>query len=202
MGQRVLLATAHEGEIAELRRILAAAGWDGIAPAEVGVEPPPPGHTGATLREQAIARASAFLDRAGLPSLAVASAYNVYALNNQPGLRTHDFAGEGASDAEHRAKLLKEMRRVPTGQRIALFQVAIAVAWPGEPVKVCNSTLECEVAAEERGEGGYLYDPITQLNNKKTLAEMGDDERDRHSHRGMAMKQVVKYLDLMAAKGE
>ncbi|MFN0093478.1 MAG: non-canonical purine NTP pyrophosphatase [Dehalococcoidia bacterium] len=201
MGRQVLLATAHEGEIAELRRILAAAGWQGVTCAEAGIQPPSFGFTGPNLRERAIMRAATFVEQANLPVIALTSAYNVYAMNAQPGLRTHDFAGEGATDAEHCAKLLKEMKRVAPGQRLGLFQVAIAVGWPGEQVKVCNSTLECEVPVEQRGEGGFLFDPVTQLNNKQTLAEMSDDDRDRHSHRGMAMKQVVKHLDAMAARG-
>ncbi len=201
MERRALLATSHPGEVEELTRILVAAGWAALAPAETGLTPPSRVLEGATLRDQAIGRATAFAGLAGMPALAVASAFNVYAMGQEPGLRTHDYAGEAAADADHRAKLLTRMKRVPTGQRIALFQVAIAIATPGAPVKVCNSTLECEVAMEERGGGGYLFDAVTQVVSKRTLAELDDAERDRVSHRGMAMKQVVKYLEQLSSGG-
>lgn len=186
----IVLATYHEGEQAELAAWLESLGRTPLLP--------PPGvmvdHGGATHREQAGLRAEAFAAAAGGPVIAIATALQVYALVHGPGLKTHTLAGPGASDAEHRAKLLKLLERTPPGQRIALFQGAVALAVPGHPVRITASTLECEVTRAERGEGGVHYDPVIQVQDRRTLAEMPAEDRQRLGHRGMAMTQMRKWL--------
>ena len=200
---RIVVATHHEAEFAELATALAALGWEAVRPNEAGLGGVRYNNLGANQREQAINRAKAFSAASPLPVLAQATALQAYALDQGPGVRTHDYAGPGASDAEHRAKLLVAMKRVATGQRIALFQSTVALAIPGEEkVRATSSTLECEVTTEERGEGGFLYNAVTQLQNRKTLAELDDDERTRLSHRGMAMKQMARHLNELLAQAE
>ena len=192
---KLLIATFHEAEFAELAAHLAADGWEAVRPLESGASHVSYNQGGGTHREQALKRAEAFAAAAGLPALALATALEVYALDKNPGLRTHEYAGPAASDAEHRAKLLNALRRVPVGQRIALFQASAALVAPGAARgRVTSSTLECEVTMEERGEGGLLFDAVTQLNDRRTLAEMDDETRWRMGHRGMAMKQMGKHL--------
>ncbi len=192
---KILVATHHDAEFAELAAHLASLGWEAISPGQTDAAGLPYDQGGLSHRDQAVRRAGAFAAVAGMPALALAPALEVYALDKAPGHRTHAYAGTGASDAEHRAKLLSAMKRVPVGQRIALFQATAAVVVPGvEKPWVTTSTLECEVTAEERGQGGFLFDPLTQLQSRKTLAEMDDDERWRMGHRGMAMKQMEKKL--------
>ncbi len=200
---KIVVATYHAAEFAELAAALAALGWEAVTAREALPPAQRYNQLGANQREQAVNRARAFAAASSLPVLAQATALQAYALDQGPGVRTHDYAGPEASDADHRAKLLAAMKRIPTGQRIALFQATVALAVPGEEkVRVTTSTLECEVTTEERGEGGFLYDSITQVQNRKTLAEMDDDERTRLSHRGMAMKQMARHLNELRATVE
>ena len=192
---RIVLATHHPLEVDELTPLLATLGWEAVTPESVDAADVAYAQGGGNHRQQAENRARAFSDRTGLPALAVATALQVYALDQRPGLRTHDYAGPAATDAEHRAKLLAAIKRVPTGQRIALFQASVAFVQPGEEkARVTSSTLECAIPPEERGDGGFLFDALTQVQDRKTLAEMDDDERYRLGHRGMALKQMAKYL--------
>ncbi len=194
---RIVVATYHSLEFAELSALLAPLGWEALSPDAAGAADVAYSQGGSSHRQQAENRARAFSERAGLPALAIATAFQVYALDQGPGLRTHDYAGAAATDGEHRAKLLAAIKRVPTGQRIALFQASVAFVLPGEEkARVTTSTLECAIPPEERGTGGYLYDAVTQVQDRKTLAEMDDDERYRLGHRGMAMKQMGKFLVL------
>jgi XTP/dITP diphosphohydrolase len=198
---RLVLATRHEGEIAELRTLLTPLGWEGVHPGETAAATVAYNQGGSTHRDQAVNRARAFAEAAGMPALALATALQVYALDQQPGVRTHDYAGEAATDADHRAKLLAAMQRVPPGQRIALFQATLALAVPGEErVRATSSTLECEITTEERGTGGHLYDSVTQLQDRKTLAEHDEADRNQKSHRGMAMNQMKRHLAELAAR--
>jgi XTP/dITP diphosphohydrolase len=192
---RIVVATPHPAEFAELAAALAAAGLEAVPAAGTAAARTAYDQGGATHREQAVKRAQAFAAASGLPAVALATALQVYALDQGPGLHTHDYAGPGATDAANREKLLAAMKRVPAGQRIALFQASAAIALPGDDtVRAVSSTLECEVTPEERGPGGHSYDAVIQLQNRKTLAEMDDDERNRLGHRGMALKQLQKHL--------
>ena len=196
---QIVIATRHSEEFAEVMALLAAQGWEGVSPGGADAADVPYNQGGSTHRLQAENRARAFAEASGLPALALATALQVYALDQGPGLRTHDYAGANATDAENRAKLLNVMKRTPTGQRIALFQASAALAVPGEETaRVTSATLECEVTPEERGEGGHSYDCVIQLQNRKTLAEMDEAERTALGHRGMAMKQMQKHLRELA----
>jgi XTP/dITP diphosphohydrolase len=198
---RIVVATRHPEEFAELAALLREQGFEPVAPEETEAAEVAYNQGGSAHREQAVNRARAFADAAGIPALALATEFQIYALDKQPGPRTHWYAGDDASDAEHRAKLLAATKQIPPGQRIALYQATAALALPGdEKVRATSSTLECEVTTEERGDGGFAYDSITQLQDKKTLAEHDDDMRNRLGHRGMAMKQMSRHLSALAAE--
>jgi non-canonical purine NTP pyrophosphatase (RdgB/HAM1 family) len=189
----ILLATRDPDEQAELRRLV---GGFATCAIPAGSDGQAFDHGGTNHRDQAVNRARAWSERAGTSALAVATALQVYALDQGPGLRTHDYAGAAATPAEHRAKLLATMARVAPGQRIALFQATAAYAAPGAAkVIAASATLECEITTAERGTAGCLFDAIIQVQDRRTLAEMPDDDRDRLGHRGMAVRQLIRRLE-------
>ena len=83
---------------------------------------------------------------------------------------------------------------VPPGQRIALFHATAAIAYPDGREVAASATLECEITTAERGTGGFLFDAVVQVQDRRTLAEMPDDERGRLGHRGMAVGQLLRRL--------
>lgn len=188
---KVVIASYHPAEIAEIAEMLKTLGWTGAAARNAGLSA---AFEGKSHREQALGRARAFADIEGEAALAVATSLGVYALDQAPGLLTHTYAGANATDSEHRAKLLKALARVPAGQRIALFHAAVAVVFPGGNELAASATLECAITTAERGEGGYLYDAVVQVVDGRTLAEMPDEDRFRLSHRAMAVGQVLRRL--------
>ena len=189
----LVVATNDAAELEEFARMLGALGHDCVAAAAAGVAELPPA-AARVHRERASELAALVASAAGRPAVALVSALHVYALDQQPGPRTHDYAGAGATADQHCAKLLAAMKRMPPGQRIALFHASAAVAIPGDETKSVTSTLECEVTQEPRGAGGLLFDAVIQVQDRRTLAEMDDDARDRLGHRGMAIKQLAKFL--------
>ncbi len=185
---RLLLATADPDQLADLRDLLADAPVECIA-CEEAIEPPAGGDYAARARLRARACAEASGERA----LALCAGIEVYALDLQPGALTETFHAGGSSDERCRA-LLARLANTPPGQRIAVGRATAALATPGESAAVSSSIIECEIAAEPRGDGGYGFDAVTQLVTGRTLAELSASDRNRLGHRGKAVRPLIARL--------
>jgi XTP/dITP diphosphohydrolase len=128
------------------------------------------------------------------------SGLEVAALNGRPGLHSARYAGPGATDADRRHKLMHELRQVPA-PRPARFVAVVAVAMPGLPTREFEGSVEGELILEERGEGGFGYDPLFFLPGyQATMAELPPDLKNRLSHRGRAVEAARAYIaGLLAA---
>jgi XTP/dITP diphosphohydrolase len=102
----------------------------------------------------------------------------------------------GAGSARLCAKLLRELKGVPTAKRTARFTTALAVAAPdGRVLHTAEGVLEGIITAEMRGLNGFGYDPVFYYPPlKKTFAEMSPAEKNRHSHRRRALQELLKKL--------
>jgi XTP/dITP diphosphohydrolase len=191
---RLLLATRNDHKLRELARL---AGRDGahaieIEPLPEGVELPP--EDGATFAENALAKARAAAAATGRPAIADDSGIEAAALGGRPGIRSARFAGEGASDGENLAKLLRE---APAGSPLA-YVCALAYVDPETGAEElfeerCTGTL----AAAPRGERGFGYDPAFLPDDgapDRTMAELSDAEKDAISHRGRAVRALLAWL--------
>jgi len=195
----LLIVSSHPEEVREMRMLLDGDGWACVTPAEAGLADVTYQPFGGGYREMAARRARAHADAAGLPALSLVSGLEVYQLDKGPGTRSTVLAGPNATDAENRSRLLQMLKGAPPGQRIALFQGTVAIAVPGDDaLRYTSSTLECEVTVTERGEGGFDYDAVTQIVDRRTLAELTDEERSRLGHRGMALRAARKHLAELA----
>lgn len=117
----------------------------------------------------------------------------VEALGGKPGVRTSRFAGENCSPEENRALLLEKMKGV--SNRTALFRcVLCCYVSPKEEPIIVEGTLKGKIAEEERGEGGFGYDPVFCINgNALTLAVVKEKE-DFETHRIRALRKLVEIL--------
>ena len=198
---RLLIASEHPEEVREMRYLLDGDGWTCLTPADAGIGEVTYQPFGGGYREMAARRARAHADAAGIPALALVTGLEVYRLDKGPGGRGSILAGPGATEADNRAKLLQLLKAAPTGERIALFQGTVAIALPdSDTLRYTTSTLECQVTTVERGEGGFDYDAVTQIVDRRTLAELDDEERSRLGHRGMALRAARKQLVALAAQ--
>jgi XTP/dITP diphosphohydrolase len=193
---RIVLASSNRGKLRELASLLAPLGFAVVAQSELGVETPP--ETGRTFEENALLKARHAAAATGLPALADDSGIEVDALDGRPGVYSARYAGESASDADNLQKLLRELRDVPPEKRTARYRCVIAfveAAADTAPI-VANGTWEGMLIGAPRGSGGFGYDPLFVPNGfTRTAAELEPEEKNSVSHRGEALRALVRALE-------
>ncbi|MEK7682185.1 MAG: RdgB/HAM1 family non-canonical purine NTP pyrophosphatase [Chloroflexota bacterium] len=195
---RLLLATNNPGKIGEYRLLLRGASFELLTPADVGVTRVPE-ETGATLEENALLKACAYARAGNLLALADDSGLFVDALGGEPGVRSARFAGEGASDAQRNALLLRKLDGVPEARRMARFRCVIAIALPDGLADICQGYVDGVITREPRGRGGWGYDPVFYLSElDKTMGELPPSAKNRLSHRGRAARKARALLKVWA----
>lgn len=191
--QRLLLATRNAHKTREVREILGDA-WV-VEDLTARPDLPDVEETGATFEDNARLKALAAAAHYDGWVLADDSGLEVDALGGEPGVRSARFAGKGAEMEENRALLLERMRDVPEGARAARFRCVLALARGGDVVRVFNGAVEGVIIAEERGVGGFGYDPMfVPTGGAKTFAEMTSAEKHSLSHRGRALAALAGFL--------
>lgn len=158
---------------------------------------PPIEETGSTFEENALLKAKAVYDIIGLPVIGDDSGLEVVALNNQPGVYSSRFAGDNASDDDNIDKLLRKMHNIPTEKRTARFRCVVAflgTSSDDQPV-FFEGEWAGYIAKERTGKNGFGYDPVfVDLQSNLTAAELESDQKNKISHRGMAMQSLKSYL--------
>jgi XTP/dITP diphosphohydrolase len=191
---KLLLSTNNKGKLRELRAILADLPLEIITPAEIGLELNVP-EDGDTYIENATRKALAFQGASGLTCLADDSGLEVDALNSAPGLHSARYSSKpGATDSDRRAFLLKNLE----GQArpwTARFRATVAIADVHGNVQTTEGICPGEVIPEERGTGGFGYDPIFLLPELGlTMAELTEETKNRLSHRARAVLAARQIL--------
>lgn len=198
---QILVATTNPGKVRELRAMLdfdvdfkSLADFAGVG--EVVED-------GATFAENARKKALGYAQATGLWTLADDSGLVVDALDGAPGVSSARFSGERAKGSDRKTvdrrnyeKLLSLMEDVPTEKRTARFMCCLCLASPREVLIETQGSIEGVITIEPTGEGGFGYDPVffvPQLG--KTVAQIGDDEKNAVSHRGNAMRKLKPLLE-------
>jgi len=191
----LVLASANPGKLRELAAMLADFGYRLRAQSEFGVESVP--ETGTTFVENAIIKARHAAAETGLPALADDSGIEVDALYGAPGVHSARFAGADAGDDANNALLVEKMRGVPAERRGARYRAVIVLmchAADPSPL-ICEGSWEGIIQLEPRGEGGFGYDPYFYLPDLGcTSAELSAGEKNRLSHRGQAIAELLRRL--------
>ena len=148
--------------------------------------------TGATLEENARIKARHIKDKYGFDCFADDTGLEVDALNGAPGVISARYAGAHCHPQDNINKLLREMREKTN--RKARFRTIIALI-TGEKEHLFEGEIEGEIIKEKRGTAGFSYDPVFQpLGYTKTFAELGDDVKNRISHRALATEKFVEWI--------
>ncbi len=186
---RVVVASKNADKIREIESVLA----DLDHPIEVvrGLEWDDVEETEDTLAGNALLKARAVVEATGVAAIADDTGLEVTALGGAPGVHTARYAGEHATYAENVAKMLRELQGVP--DRRARFRTAIALVTPEGDEIVVHGELVGSIATEARGEGGFGYDPIFEVESR-TLAEIGAGAKNEMSHRGRAIRALAERL--------
>ena len=193
---RLVLATANQHKLLELKRILAAGNVD-VALASLAEFPGAPdiAETGATFAENALIKARAIADFAGLPTVADDSGLCVDALNGMPGVLSARWSGRHGDDEANLRLVLAQLADVPDERRGARFVCAAALVLPDGREHVTEGEVRGRLTTEPRGRGGFGYDPIFMPDSATiTTAEMDPADKDRISHRGKALRGLAPVI--------
>ncbi len=190
---KILIATGNKHKREEIQQILNGLDVELISidqlPESIEVE-----ETGETFTENARLKAEAYFELTGLPALADDSGLEVPALNNEPGVRSARYAGENADYLKNNQLLLERMKGFAPSERKARFRCVVCFK-TAEGEWFFEGITEGEILQEFRGSGGFGYDPLFYVSAlKKTYAELTPEEKNRISHRGLALKKFKNFL--------
>ena len=152
---------------------------------------------GETLLENAVKKAKHYGNLSGLATIADDTGLGVEALNGEPGVKSARYAGQDCSYDDNNLKLLKMLSQTKNGSRSAVFKCVIALYDPGSgKVLTEEGALKGEILHSPRGQNGFGYDPVFYLPEAgKTLAELSPDEKNRVSHRAIALFKMKKRIE-------
>jgi XTP/dITP diphosphohydrolase len=193
--RKIVLASGNAGKLREFQQLLSDGGFEVVAQSEfnfVAAE-----ETGSTFVENAIIKARHACLHTGLPALADDSGIEVDALNGRPGVYSARYAGENATDQTNNEKLLQELCAVPDEKRTARYHAVLAfMRHAQDPTPIlCHGTWEGVILREPRGAGGFGYDPLFWVpSHQCASAELDKAEKNRISHRGKAMQELLLKL--------
>jgi XTP/dITP diphosphohydrolase len=198
----LLLASANQGKLRELRTILEGLPVELVGLAEAGLgEPSEVEETGDTFLENALIKARAYAEWAGMAAVADDSGLEVDALGGAPGVRSARYAGPGASDQANLDKLLAALDGVPPERRTARFRCAAVLVDPEVGEWHAEAAWDGRILDTPRGSGGFGYDPVFLPDGwDRTSAEVDQATKDAASHRGKAFRALRPAIEAWARR--
>lgn len=194
---KLILATNNQNKLREIREMLADTPLTVVSQNEAGIVLEVE-ENGTTFAENAALKAKAIYDlsvQQGNPCYVLAddSGLCVDALDGAPGVYSHRFAGEDATDAQRCEKLLSLLEKVPAGQRGAYFACAMCLIAPNGAQYAVEGRVEGVIGHAPHGENGFGYDPVFEIDGR-SFAEFSAEEKNAVSHRKRALEQVAALL--------
>ena len=195
---KLFLASSNPGKLGEFRALTEAdepracaeiellQGFNSLPSFEEGASTFAENAAGKALHYSRLGEGLVFADDSGLV---------VPALGGAPGVVSARYAGPNATNAERIAKLLGELRGNNSGERVAHFVCAIALAESGRAMAIVTAKVDGEILESPRGSGGFGYDPVFYFPAlKKTFAELLPQEKNQISHRGKAFRRLLRSI--------
>ena len=196
---KLVLATRNQGKVRELTEMLSDTSTENVSQQieviSLNAYPHAPEviEDGKTYMENAAKKASVIAEYTGYLTLADDAGLEVDALNGAPGINSKRWAGEDATDAIRIAKLLQALEGVT--DRRARFVAAIAVVHPDATPEGVLGVCEGHIRHAPVGESGFGYDPVfVPQGYDQTFAELGEEIKNRISHRAKALEKVLALL--------
>ena len=190
---KIILASSNAGKVREINKLLSDHGVIVVPQSEYDVTDAI--EDGLSFVENAIIKARHAAKHTGLPAIADDSGIEVDALNHAPGIYSARYSGQG--DQKNNEKMLKELEGIAEEKRTARYQCVMVFMRDAEdptPI-ITQGSFEGRILTEERGDGGFGYDPIFWLDDKQcSAAELSLEEKNKISHRAKALNALVEKL--------
>ena len=189
---RIVIASNNAGKLREIRDILQPLGFTVVSQREAGVSIEVEENC-ETFAENAALKARAVYEALHCPVIADDSGLLVDALDGAPGVHSHRFAGEGATDDDRNAKLLELLDGVPAEKRTARFECVLCYVDAAGETHIFSGTCEGRIGTAPAGENGFGYDPLFCVGDR-TMAQMTEEEKNQISHRANALAELARYF--------
>jgi len=195
MNRKLILSTGNIHKIAEIKDILEGLPIEIYSKEDLGLDDLEVDEDGETLEENAIKKALAISEKTDGIVIADDTGLFVDKLDGRPGVYSSRYSGEGATYEDNNKKLLKELKGVPIEERMATFKTVIAIVTEDKIVTTVYGECKGNIGFEPKGEKGFGYDPLFIVDGYgKTFAELGEEIKNKISHRARAMEELKKQI--------
>lgn len=195
--KKIIFATTNEGKMKEIRMIMNHPEIELLSLKDAGIDISIE-ENGKTFEENAIIKAKAIAELTGEMVLADDSGLEVDYMDKEPGVYSARYLGEDTPYSVKNQAILDRLKDAVGDERSARFVCAIAAAYPDGRVMTTRGTIEGVIGYEEKGENGFGYDPLLYVPEYgMTTGEMEPEMKNKISHRGKALEEMKKLLELM-----
>ncbi|MDH5533681.1 MAG: RdgB/HAM1 family non-canonical purine NTP pyrophosphatase [Candidatus Pacebacteria bacterium] len=193
---KILIATNNKGKQKEFARILGDLDLELVFPADVGLSDLDVDETGSTAKENAYLKAVAFAEKTGILTVADDSGLEIDALDGAPGIHSKRFHIGEDTDRNQRIFELMDGIEGPE-KRKALFRSVLCLYDPKtKQTDYFEGLFYGYISREEKGTDGFGFDPIfIPVGETRSIAELGIDYKNEHSHRALAIKKLMTFLE-------
>lgn len=199
--KRIIIASQNKHKIEEIEAITKKFGMTIVSRNDAGIPDVEIVEDGETFEENSYKKAHEIMKLSGEMTIADDSGLMVDALDGAPGVYSARFSGEGATDKSNNEKLLALLADTPYEKRTAKFVSVITMIYPDGGKIVARGECPGHIITEERGEGGFGYDPLFVPDGyDMTFAELGSEEKNRISHRARALAELERQLESQLEK--
>lgn len=193
--RKLVLSTDNKHKIKEIKDILKNIDIEVLSKQDIGLEGFDIVEDGNTLKENSIKKAQALKEKTPYMVMADDSGLFVENLKGEPGVYSSRYAGLDGDDKKNNEKLLLNMKDIPAGKRGASFFTVISLITENGEVVTVNGECKGSIGFELKGNNDFGYDPLfIPLGYEETFAELGDEVKNKISHRAIALKNIENTL--------
>lgn len=199
MKRKLVISTGNQHKVEEIKDILSDLKIEVVSKKDIGLEDLKVVEDGETLESNSLKKARAISKDIDYMVIADDSGLFVDVLGGEPGIYSSRYAGEEGNYDKNNKKILRELRNVSMENRDAKFKTIIALITEDKKEILVYGECKGKIALDESGKKGFGYDPIfIPLGYEKTFGELGEEEKNKISHRANALKNLkVELLKLI-----
>ena len=191
--KKIVLASKNLDKSKEMRLVLKNLPLEVLSLADFD-DLPDAVEDGATFEENALIKARFFNKQTGLACLADDSGLEVEVLGGLPGVHSARFAGYHADDLTNNQKLLDELKKIGVEESAAAYRCVLAFVNTDGTESLTEGKIVGKIKTVAQGTGGFGYDPYFYIDDKRTMAQLPVEEKNKISHRGAALQKMILKL--------
>lgn len=191
--KEIMIATANAGKVKEFKHMLEPLGYEVNSLLDL-TTPIDIEETGTTFEENAFIKARAIYQMMKIPVISDDSGLFINFLNGAPGVYSARYLGKDTSYAYKNQHIIEELDKAT--DRGCQYVCAIAYIDSDGKEHMFKGVMEGSIAKEATGNGGFGYDPIFYYEPfQTTLANVSEERKNQESHRGLALQQLLAYME-------